>query len=411
MSLLLLFAVLAQAPSPDVPELSSPIRSEPFDFEIGLPKGWEATKTPAAVFFRVQAPKGGMPDGAAWLAHRNSNHPVSLAYLAEVFRKRAETDYSGFKLLTERDLTVGGFPAHQTVFTAKARGDKELVFVDTVIQRQLVEYFVLDVVAAVAEKDRVLKLSDKMLAGFRSGITPTREREDRVARTAAILKAAPARPGFAGTFWHELIVGNKKLGWQKTVVREAKVDGVPGWEFEIEARQEDAEGGTRSDISSGAFTADGSIQRVELKRAVRTPKDPPVDVSEKAGLVRGVLKVSREFLGQKVDREIKVPEGTVLGDVAESVRRLVALAPPGKHFLCVLEPFCDIPLVEEWEVAGPSRIRVDGQEMELIQALVSQPRLQPVEFLFDLDGGLRRRKNAGGLMILKRCTEEEARKR
>lgn len=407
MSLLLLFVVAAQAQSP---ELQSPTRSEPYDFEISLPKGWEMTRTSASVFFRVQAPKDGLADGASWLAHHNSNHPVSLAYLAEVFRKRAETDYPGYKSVTERNLSAGGFPAHQMVFHATARGTKDLLFVHTVIQRQLVEYFILDVVGASHEKDRLLDLSDRMLATFRSGFPGPREREDRVDRTLALLKAAPPQKSFAGTCWHELIVGDKKLGWQKTVLREAKVDGAPGWEFEIECRQEDVEGGTRLDVSKGAFTADGAIQRVDLKRTVRTPKDPPVDVTEKVDLTRGVLKATREFLGQKVDKEIKVPPGTFLSDVAESMRPHVAMAPPGKHALRVLEPFCDLPLIEEWENAAASKIRVDGKELELYHALVTHTRQQPMEYLYDLDGALRRRKGAGGFMILKRSTEAEARK-
>ena len=409
MSLLLLLACLAQTPPADIPELAGPVRSEAFDFEIGIPKGWEPSRTPSGAFFRVQAPAGSIADGAAWMMHHDSNHPVSLEFLGETFRKRGETEYPGFKPLDDRKVTAAGFPAHQVVFAATARGEKELVFVHTVVQRQLQEYFILDVVGARAEKDRLVALTDKMLASFRSGLPAPREREDRILRTAAFLKSAPVRPGLAGTFWHELLVARSKLGWQKSVWREAKVDGEPGWEFELEVRQEDSEGGFRSDISKGSFTSDGAIQRVEFQRIVKTPKDPTVDVKETASLVRGEYHAVREFLGQKIEKKFKAPEAVFLGDVAEWMRRLVALAPPGKNALRVLDPFRDFATVEEWESAGSSRIRLDGTERDLIQTLVTSPRQDPVEYLYDLDGTLRRRK--GKLMILRRCTEEEARKR
>ena len=412
MSLLLtLLALLVQNPPADVPEISGTVKSEAYDFEIGLPKGWDATKATGASFFRVQAPAGGLADGAAWLMHHDSNHPVSLAFLTEAFRKRGETEYPGFKSVSEKSLTVAGFPAFQVSFTAKARGDKELLFVHTVIQRQLQEYFILDVVAAAREKDRIVALSDRMLASFRTGLPTPREREEKVARTAAFLKSAPVRPGLAGTHWHELVVAKAKLGWQRSVLREAKVDGVPGWEFEVELHQEDAEGGTRTDLSKGSFTPDGSIQRVEFHRVVRTPKDPPVDVRESASLVKGEYVAMREFLGIKVEKKFKAPDGTLLGDVAETMRRMVALAPPGKNALRVLEPFRDIATVEEWESAGPSRINFEGTDRELIQTLVTYARQEPVEYLYELDGSLLRRKGSRGLMVLTRCTEEQARKR
>ncbi len=409
MSLLLsLFVLVAQ--DTGAIELSGTVRSEAYDFEIGLPKGWEASRASGSAFFRVRAPAGGLPEGAAWLVHHDSNHPVTLAFLAETFLKRAASDYPGYKHLSERPVTAAGFPAYQVVFSAKGRGDKELTFVHTVIQRQLQEYFVLDVVAAAGERERLLALAEKMLATFRCGLPAPKERDERVARTAAYLRTAPVQSGLAGTFWHELIVAEKKLGWQKFVLREAKVDGAPGWEFEVELRQEDADGGKRSDVSKGSFTTDGAIQRVEFHRTVLTAKDPPVDVRESASLVRGDYRAVREFLGQKVEKKFKAPDGAFLGDVAEVMRRRVALAPPGKNALSVLEPFRDLPAVEEWDNAGPSRLKVDGTEREVIQTLVTSPRQPPVENLYDLDGSLRRRKASGGLLVLKRCTEEEARR-
>src|SRR5262245_13433089 len=165
MSLILAVLVFA-AQEPPAIELEGTVRSEPYDFEMGLPKGWEAVRTTGSTFFRVQAPAAVLADGAAWLAHHDSNHPVTLAFLTEKFLKRAGTDYPGFKSVSERDVMAAGLPARQIVFTATARGDKELVFVHTVIQRQLQEYFIFDVVAASREKERVLALSDKMLAAF-----------------------------------------------------------------------------------------------------------------------------------------------------------------------------------------------------------------------------------------------------
>ena len=405
---LLLAICLAQAQDPI--ELGDKVRNEPHDFEIGIPKGWDSRPT-GNTFFRIQAPAGSLADGATWLVQHDSNHPVTLAFITETFRTRASTEYPGFKSLTERDVTAGGYPARQIVFAATAKGEKELVFAHTFIQRQLQEYFILDVVGAFREKERILELSDKMLASFRTGLPGSKERDQRIAKTAALLKAAPARPGLAGTQWHELIIAKQKLGWQKNVLREAKVDGAPGWEFEVEFHQEDAEGGKRADISKGAFTVDGAVQRVEFSRTVRTPNDPPVDVRESASLVKGVYKATREFLGQKVEKEFKAPEGSYLGDVAETIRRYLALAPAGLNTIRVLEPFRDLAVVEEWENGGPSKIRMDDKEYELIQALVTFGRQIAAEYLYDLDGSLRRRKSNRGLMILRRCTEEEALKR
>src|SRR5882672_3291976 len=111
MSLLLaLLACLAQSPPVDAPEISGTVRSEAYDFEIGLPKGWEASRSSGSSFFRVQAPAGSIADGAAWLTHHDSNHPVTMDYLTDAFRRRAAAEYPGYKGVTERAVTVAGFP-------------------------------------------------------------------------------------------------------------------------------------------------------------------------------------------------------------------------------------------------------------------------------------------------------------
>ncbi|HKS17561.1 MAG TPA: hypothetical protein VJU16_09640, partial [Planctomycetota bacterium] len=109
------------------------------------------------------------------------------------------------------------------------------------------------------------------------------------------------------------------------------------------------------------------------------------------------------------EKEFKVGEGTFLGDVADTMRRLVILGPAGNNALRVLEPFRDVATYEEWEHGKPSRIRVDGKDRELIQALVTYPRQQSAEYLFELDGSFVRRKSMSGFTI-NRCTEEKARK-
>src|SRR5258705_4014386 len=126
------------------PALGGPVRSEEYDFEIALPAGWETTKSSGSAFFRVQAPAGSIADGAAWLRYHDSNHPVSLSFLTDNFRSHAKTEYPGFEQSSENNAPVGGFPAYRCVFFAKAKDGRELVFVHTVIQRQLQEYFILD---------------------------------------------------------------------------------------------------------------------------------------------------------------------------------------------------------------------------------------------------------------------------
>ena len=132
-----------------------------------------------------------------------------------------------------------------------------------------------------------------------------------------------------------------------------------------------------------------------------------------AAIAGGACKATREFLDQKLQKEFKVPEGTYFADIAETIRRLIALSAPGKHAIRVLEPFRDLPVTEDWMNGGPSRIKLDGTEQMLIHCIVSFTRQDPVEYLFDPDGSLRRRKsgNAPLYVVLKRCTEEEARRK
>jgi hypothetical protein len=398
---------LLQAPVTD--ELQGTVKSEPYDVEIGLPKGWTTTRAAGSTFFRAKAPEGGLPQGETWLEYRESSQPVTLAFIVETFSKRAPSspDYPGFKALGERDVQAAGFPAKQLIFSATGKG-KDVVIVRAIIQRQLLEYFVLDVVAAASERERAVALSDRMLASFRTGLPAPRERDEKVRRTWAAVKASPARPGLAGTTWHELFVGDKKFGRQKVVLREATVDGAPGWEFEIESLQEDGDGGSRSDVSKGSFTVDGSVQRVELHRIVKTPKDPEVNVKESVSLVRGTVRTVRHFLDQKVEKEFAAPDATYLADVAETIRRYVALLPAGSNAIRILEPFKDIAVVEEWEHAAAAKMKVDGTERDVIQGVVTGGRRDTAEYLFDPDGSLRRRKGAAGLLVLKRCTEEQA---
>jgi hypothetical protein len=409
MILLLALALSAQEPAP--PEIGATVRSEAYDFEIQVPSTWKRAPAAAPTFFRIEAPAGGIAEGTAWLLHGESNHPATLAFLVAEFRRRAEGQYPGFEKISEReDARAAGCPAYVCVFAAKPKG-RDMVFIHAIVQRQLQEYFVLDGVAARGEKDRIEAIHSRMLASLKFGLPMPRERAETLARTARLLKASGVRAELLGTCWHQILVGKQKLGWQRTLLREGKVEGGPGYEFEMEMELADSEGGRHHEISRGSFTPDGAVQTVDFRKSVQDPRKAAIEVKESASLVRGTYKAVREFLDAKVEKTIAAPEGTVLGDIADTMRRRLIIAGPGTYALRVLLPFRDLAATEEWEVAAATRIRTDVGERELVTAFVKPERQEMWEYLYEPGGALYQRKAPRNPFLLRRCTEEEAKKR
>jgi len=404
----LVLLLCAQDPAPA--GLEATVRSEAYDFEIRIPAKWKRSAAAAPTFFRIDAPAGDIADGAAWLLHGEPNHPATLSFLAGEFRRRAEDQYPGFELLSEKeDARVADCPAYICVFAAKPKG-REMVFVHAIIQRQLQEYFVLDGAAAKADRGKIEALHAGILGTLRFGLPMAKAREETLARTTALLKG-PVRSELLGVQWHKILVGKQKLGWQRSLVREASVEGTPGYEFELEMELEDVEGGRHYEISKGAFTPDGAIQKVDFRKSVKASKQPAIEMKESSSLVRGLGKAAREFLDVKAEKALKAPEGTVLGDVADTIRRRLILAGPGKYALRVLLPFHDLPATEEWEVMAAAKTRTDAGEKDLVTALVKPDRQDMWEYLYEPGGALFQRKTPRNPFLLRRCTEEEARRR
>jgi len=393
------------------PAIDATVRSESYDFEIRIPAAWKRSPSSAPTFFRIDAPAGEIAEGAAWLLHGEPNHPATLSFLASEFRRRAETQYPGFEKLSEReDATAAGCPAYICVFAAKPKG-RDMVFVHAIVQRQLQEYFVLDAAAAKGERAKIEAMHDRILATLRFGLPMAKAREETLARTTALMKGSGVRSELLGVQWHRILVGKQKLGWQRTLLREGEVDGAPGYEFEMEMELEDVEGGRHHEISKGSFTADGAIQKVDFRKSVRAPRQPAIEMKESSSLVRGNVKSVREFLNVKLEKSVKVPEGTLLGDVADTMRRRLVLAGPGKYALRVLLPFHDLPAAEDWEIAASAKIRTDAGERELMTALVKPDRQEMWEYLYEPGGALFQRKTPRNPFLLRRCTEEEAKRK
>ncbi|MBI4563158.1 MAG: hypothetical protein HY716_00490 [Planctomycetes bacterium] len=397
------------------PDLAGRVESRDYDFSMRLPAGWPRVDEKPPVLFRIVSPPGTLLDGAMWMEYQEPRQPTPLSTVIEEFLKNAPRAYPGFEKLSDRRQPIGGYPAYACTFHVQSvqegGGKKDLIMVRFFVQRQLTEYFMFNAIAERKDKDRLVKVAEQTMATFGAGPPLQPAQRESLRRAADVLREASLEPGILGERWHAIHVGGRKLGYQRTRCRRDTVEGRTVYAFELEMVLEDREGGRRTSTSRGLCAIDGSYQKIDHELVLEVPGAPRSVFKEEAVLAQGAFSASREVSGQKSEKKFNAPEATFLADAGYILARHFVLAKPTTYAMRVLKPFSDLPMLEIFETHAPGRVRTADGEQELIQALVRKGRFEYEEYLFDTSGCLYQQKAAKGLFVLRRCTEEEAKKK
>lgn len=405
-------ALLALAAAPvasQEDDLKGQARSAAYDFELRLPTDWKELPAKYPILFQVAQPTPAAGGATITVSYNAHSHPVTLKYLVEEFKTRGVPTIKGYAAVTEKTHEVAGFPAATFVFTGGTK-ERPLTFSHTYILRNHDEILVFDVVSPSADAARILPLGERVLATLKCGLALEDEHREGLARAAKVFAEAGVRPAQLGTVWMKILFGGEKMGYQRLTVREEKIGDKPGYGFESEMVRTDKQGGRSRVVAKGSCLPDGSYQRVDYVDVSQTPGKPEVVFRETASIDRGEYFADREIHGEKIQKRGKVPEGAWLPGAVDLARSHLAVQPAAAYVIRPLLPFRDVPVLETFEVAARGPVRTADGERDLITVLVRPMRRSIEEQLFDPSGLPYQTSGGKNPIVIRRCTEEEAKK-
>ncbi len=375
---------------------------EEYDFSIRTPEGWKAIAVAAPALIKLFAPEGG---ASITLRHVDGKWPVPMKTFVEDLKAYLVKEVPEHKLTTDEELKVGGYPARLIVVQGRGKDGKDVVMIKSLVARSLREFYMVDGTCGAKDVDRVTALLRKVLDSMKIGLDVPKAEADAV--RALPVAAAPA--GLVGERWYKVLLRDRKLGWQRSVVREDKLDGAPAWAFESE-QQLAYDDGRTVHRTTGAFTADGAVQRCEHELQIDDPKGKRV-YRESITLRAGEASAVRDINGTKGEARFRVPDRTFLAEVADLLRGIVATKGKAACGLRVLEPFRDEPLIEIMEVGAAEAAKVNGEDRDIATVLVKFARRQQLQYLYDgKSGSLVRLTSGGSVFQVLACTRDEAQK-
>jgi hypothetical protein len=370
---------------------------EEFDFSIRAPAGWKPQRLLPPSLIKFVG-----PDGAdIALRHVEGMWPVLLSSFLDDLKPHFEKEMPGYKIATDEEVRVGAYGGRLVAVEGRHKDGKDVTLVKSIVPRSLREFFMVDGSCDPKDAAKVTTLVRKMLGSLTIGLPLTRQEADGLAALPAVEVGAT----LGGEHWFRVMVKERKLGYQRWLVREEKVDGAPGCAFEADQflTYDDGKSVHRS---RGAFTPDGRVQRCDHEVEIDDAKGKRV-FKESIAIRAGDAVASRDINGTRLEAKFRVPERTYLGDAADVVRRTLAARGKSVCAMRVLEPFRDEARVELLEVGAPEKTKQEGVERMLTAVMTKSARRSQLHYFYEPDGLWRLGRAA---LIIERCSKAEATK-
>ena len=401
-----LLLALMLAPQGDS-DLGDPVKYDAMEFSFRPPTGWPMRTGIPPTIAKFQAPEKGPENGQIAVIVLEAQQPRPLAALVEDIKPHMAKEFASHKIVEDREVKSGGLSARLLVVEGTSTEGREVTLVRTFVQRGLLDLYLLEGSCARKDGARIVALTEKMVGACQYGTVPTKEEAEGLARFGDALRSLGRPPG-PGEIYHIVTYGDRRLGTQRLRVGEGKVEGRPGTVFESELVLKDEDGGRKTLRSRGGISVDGAVQRVDHELEVEDKAKTRQTFKESAILTGTQVSFSREVGGQKSDTRATVPAGTLLLDIADFARGLLALKGKATYTMRVLSPFRDEPRIESLEVAAPDKLKAHDGEREMVAVFSKQMRTKNIQYFFEKDGSLYRVASGKSPLKIQRCTKEES---
>ena len=412
-----------------------------YAFKLTPPTGWDRKSvvregTPVAALWVRPSTDSRSKDAPPDFTVRRimTGWPSSMEELqgnVSAYLKEHYTD--GFKELWRSEEKIGGMPA--VLFGAEVRvvrrdedgkviGSVDRFIAHGLIQRTLLEHFIIHLSAPPDEADTYRRVYEEAVRSFGSlEMTPTAEQlaaERRFTDLRPLWADSKNALAFDDWFNIQRIVAQaegailkEKKGYYHIRTREADVEGEAGISFETRLDLVNLEGAKVVTETSGAFRYNLSFQRATSKETFtdaqgRVTRRHEITARTAAGgfaVTRTVQWGDRTF---KEEKTVTVPAGTVLTNVQEILRRSLAARGRNDYFSRVLYMAEDRVRYETLRVFDVERIEIRGEKHDVRPVHTQREYGATVQYEFSTDGSLLREHIGIGTLLMDRTTEEDA---
>lgn len=415
-----------------------------YAFKVTPPVGWD----------RKNIQRQGSPVAALWVQPSNdarskdappdftvrrimTGWPESMEELQEsVVEFLKKTYQAGFAELWRSEEVIGGMPAFligaRVTAETRNREGKVIASVErfiahAVIQRTLLEHFIVHLSAPVDGADAYRRIYEEAVRSFRSlDAEPTAE------QLAAERKFTDLRPSWQEhkarmvvDDWFSVYlvereeaggVAKLKLGYYHVRSWEADVDGSPGIAFETRLDLTNLKKERAVTVTSGAFRYDLSAQRATSTEtfsdsAGGTTRRHELSAKTAAGgfaVTRDVRWRDRSF---KEEKTVEAPPGTVMTNVIEFLRRPMAGMGREAYFARVWYMAEDRVRSETLTVYDEATTEIRGVKRRIVPAHSRREFGALVQHEYSPEDGVLRRERIGsgpGSLMMDRTDEDEA---
>lgn len=417
---------------------------EEYAFKLTPPTGWDRKNvvregTPVAALWVRPVVDARSKDSPPDFTVRRimTGWPESMEELQEsvvTYLKGRFPD--GFKELWRSEEKIGGLPAFLIGADVKAvTRDKDgriVASVDrfiahAVIQRTLLEHFIIHLSSAPAEADTYRRVYEEAVRSFRST-----ERTPSAGDLAAERRFTDLQPTwserrdklvFDDWFSVYLYEGEKdgvarklKLGYYHIRTWEADVEGDKGIAFETRLDLTNLKKEGAVTVTSGAFRYDLTFQRASVTETFTDPQGNATRRHELSGrTVAGGFAVTRDVRWRdrsfKEEKKVDLPAGTVLTNVAEILRRPLSALGRETYFSRVWYLAEDLPRFETVNVYSEASTDIRGVKRPIVPVHARREYGALTQYEFSPGDGVLRRERIGagpGSLIMDRTDEREA---
>jgi hypothetical protein len=381
-------------------DLAPPVQIDEHEFSIRPPAGWvgRPARSPSVVKF-LRPAEGGKSDADLLVTHLISGNPTPLSGWQSQAKDHVKEHYPEAKLLEDRNLEIGGRPAHLLSWS-----NKGLVHLKMGILRTNLEWYAVDASMPEAATASIRPLVDASAASFRIVPQPmTADERAAQTRTLALMKKAKLDPALKGERWYAILLGVRKMGHQRVKLDES--EGLVT--FEVDTVLDAGDGNRDVSTVRGSFSPDGRVQKVETEQ-VKQNKQEKWTFRGSGSLDGGKVRARRDMNGAAEEKTFTVDEGVLFGDVVDVYRSLLAASGKGTCFLRTLSVFADETNTELLEIGELERVKIDGAEQPLILVMSTIDRRKTLTNMYGPDRRLVRMGGVNEALALKSVSKEEA---
>jgi hypothetical protein len=382
-----------------------PFESSEYGVRLRIPAGWtiDATRQPR-VMLKLTQSVDSLIKPELILYEAPSAEPVTLGQYKEQMRHFLQRAYKDPRMLDDHPATAGGRPGFVLVIASRGTNDTDVVSYKGLFELSPRRMLGVDGVFQKGKEAELSKVFDALLGTIEffprklaAGAEEDLKRFDETVEKLAQLPPTPPRKDEL-----EINAGGRVIGTYTFSLAPGREGDLPGTSVDTRYSIDLGDDGKVETVVQGFLSNDLSFQKVETTD-VRMGKDKRTqNFQGNVEYRKGEVHIVRRINGERSETHVKVPQPTILSELAEALQ--VRLLDLGKRLVALrsLPAFENETGLVKFEVTGLHKMKSESSEMSEVNVsfMVREDGLL-ITYWFDAQSRLARISHPNQSVVMK----------